>query len=715
MKRILLILHVTIYSCIYTYAQEPPFQRFYFIAGTYYPIKGLAYHQQNNKFYSTGIKRGSSGMQRQMIVSAFKTNMNDLWVNWFQAHSSPFAEGMSICIGKDELLYGTGFNSGPNTIGGNDIAVFKYDTSGSYSPGLLWTTYIGSNKQDRAFAIKVDSKGNLLVGGFLTNSDNSKSSILFKLSQDGTTVKWARLLGNGNGYNSDAIYDLELDEEDNVYFVSEIKNAKKLRIGKFDSTGIAEWIRVIEDTNINAITCNSIALKQEGDIYIAGNIEVQGNHGHKNAFMASFSNQGALNYFQVYENNANEIINDIHLKSNGEIILAGSSNDDDYMNIGTDALAICIQEDEASYSNNTIKCSHLYEAFYNDAFTQIIEKPSGQVMFVGETDGKTPVGSFTVNQAYIVQIDSNGNSFEDESASECYKTQQDFVQELTVDNDFIPAIVNEDSIEYYTPTVISAPTTVEYFSNPQTAKYCPVTKNNFDYTVDCSSLEITFEDISSSGTKSWSWDFGDTTTLLDVSNDPNPQYTYPTPGEYVVKLTTIDYFDDTTTTQKIITVYNSIASDIIVDTLIDGTLYRLQENTEVANYYWTNNGDSIHDFSFFDLDITINGNNEVCLIVDYFGCSSEKCVELNMATSIFEPNIELSVYPNPFTDKLKIEIPSLQGIELSIQNKLGQTVWYDNIQNSSYIEVSTSSLSSGIYYLSMKGNDFEAVNKIFKK
>ncbi len=54
----------------------------------------------------------------------------------------------------------------------------------------------------------------------------------------------------------------------------------------------------------------------------------------------------------------------------------------------------------------------------------------------------------------------------------------------------------------------------------------------------CNSNTISFSNLGGSSGSNWLWNFGDPTTNGDISTLNNPTYTYPSPGNYIVTLTT---------------------------------------------------------------------------------------------------------------------------------------------------------------------------------
>lgn len=55
--------------------------------------------------------------------------------------------------------------------------------------------------------------------------------------------------------------------------------------------------------------------------------------------------------------------------------------------------------------------------------------------------------------------------------------------------------------------------------------------------ITCDGFNLSFSNLTNNGVTSYLWDFGDPTTTADVSTSPNPSYTYPDTGVYIVKLT----------------------------------------------------------------------------------------------------------------------------------------------------------------------------------
>jgi gliding motility-associated-like protein len=94
---------------------------------------------------------------------------------------------------------------------------------------------------------------------------------------------------------------------------------------------------------------------------------------------------------------------------------------------------------------------------------------------------------------------------------------------------------------------------------------------DFDYTTDCKTLEVQFQNGSSGGTH-YFWDFGDTPPT-DTSSAVNPTYVYSAPGNYTVTLNSAD--GCTVDTSFVIT------SNALTDTLGNTTVSCFKDSVEL--------------------------------------------------------------------------------------------------------------------------------------
>ncbi|MEM9857463.1 MAG: T9SS type A sorting domain-containing protein [Bacteroidota bacterium] len=88
-------------------------------------------------------------------------------------------------------------------------------------------------------------------------------------------------------------------------------------------------------------------------------------------------------------------------------------------------------------------------------------------------------------------------------------------------------------------------------------------------------------------------------------------------------------------------------------------------------------------------------------LMDYSPCGLPDIIIDNTEDLILEA---VSIYPNPTTDRLTVDIPSsnqLKGLDFEVVNVLGQTVLSQRLSAQHTLELDVSALDSGVYYLNM--------------
>jgi hypothetical protein len=183
-----------------------------------------------------------------ILFSAFMCNMVKAQPGSVSAHIVSYIDNTSLSVRdvhtdcKGDIVYvgGTGssaFAISPNTIstsynGGNsDVFIVKIDSTGL----PVWSTLLGGNLYDRAYAIEIDSAGFIYVAGragtglstttcaLQTNfaGDNNANSaygiqdgFITKITPDGSTVVWCTYIGcDGRGF----VRDIDLDSQGNIW------------------------------------------------------------------------------------------------------------------------------------------------------------------------------------------------------------------------------------------------------------------------------------------------------------------------------------------------------------------------------------------------------------------------------------------------------------------------------------------------------------------
>ena len=100
--------------------------------------------------------------------------------------------------------------------------------------------------------------------------------------------------------------------------------------------------------------------------------------------------------------------------------------------------------------------------------------------------------------------------------------------------------------------------------------------------------------------------------------------------------------------------------------------------------------------------------------------ANEEMVNVPENHDAINPVTTTRIYPNPVVDQMTIEVNAAQASEMSISvyNLMGQKVMDKNVSINTGINtptLNTSSLSSGVYFVTVKANCFENTMKFVVK
>jgi len=132
--------------------------------------------------------------------------------------------------------------------------------------------------------------------------------------------------------------------------------------------------------------------------------------------------------------------------------------------------------------------------------------------------------------------------------------------------------------------------------------------------------------------------------------------------------------------------------------------------TSGIQYIWTTGeGDSlITDYPFISLPISESGNFNICLTIVYSCGTSSTCENFNVLNiNENSPAIQLSVYPNPTSNHVNLEITGIhnQRLTANIYNLQGQLVLGKQIDSERINSISTGNLNDGLYLLQVLTQD----------
>ncbi|MDB4303182.1 PKD domain-containing protein [Desulfosarcina sp.] len=253
----------------------------------------------------------------------------------------------------------------------------------------------------------------------------------------------------------------------------------------------------------------------------------------------------------------------------------------------------------------------------------------------------------------------------------------------------------------------------------------------------CSGESVEFLDISSGSINSWQWTFegGEPET----SNLQYPEVTYNTPGIYDVSLVISDGVNsDTINKQNYIVVYaypdspaTPNGADEVCTNETDYTEYITAGGSFIDSYVWKllpeEAGLVSGDGTIGTVEWTENWEGTATLKVrginnncgegefsDAFEILCEICTGIKSQASISD----IHIFPNPTTGELFLESKAgLKNTILTIINPLNQIVYNKQVDftNQPLLKINLEGKAEGVYYLHLKSDKKERIEKIILK
>jgi len=328
----------------------------------------------DDNVFIAGIFRDSLYLNSDLIlegsadkISSFVLKLSGigdvLWVKKFDSDIGVAVKSAAISgIGEIAVAgsFGGNANFGENfsatSNGGDDIFILKMNAA---TGETIFLKQIGSSEHEYANQLAIDPQGNILVTGEFRNAldfDPGSSVSLFntkgltdifllKLSSAGT-YQWAKTFGGtgldfGHSVTTDAQRNVIITGRfsDSISFSDSLtqllsKGGTDIFIAKVDESGATLWANSYGDSANDQ--GNQVIVNNTGVIFLAGlfrgkvdfdpsfafnnNSESKGG---ADAFIAVYNQDGTYNDHLSFGGIANEQMNDIALKSNGELISTG--------------------------------------------------------------------------------------------------------------------------------------------------------------------------------------------------------------------------------------------------------------------------------------------------------------------------------------------------------------------------------------------------------
>ncbi len=282
--------------------------------------------------YITGYTYGNFAVTKlgygDIYIAKYDTSGNQIWIKQFGSAGGDFVGGIAVDSAGDSYL--TGYTDGDlagTNLGGEDIFIAKYDTSGNQ----IWIKQFGSEDNEASNDIAVDSTGNIYITG-----TTSWDILIAKYDTFGNQI-WMKQFGSAN---PDYGYGIAVDSAGNSYVtgytfgdLSGAGNARRKDafIIKYDTFGNQIWVEqfgsAADDEGYG------IAVDSEGNSYVTGytKFDLAGPNsriGYKDIFIAKYDTFGNQIWIKQFGSANDDVGSDIAVDSVGNSYVTGYTRGD---------------------------------------------------------------------------------------------------------------------------------------------------------------------------------------------------------------------------------------------------------------------------------------------------------------------------------------------------------------------------------------------------
>ena len=208
------------------------------------------------------------------FVRKFDPSGATVWAKQFGGADEDEASAVAVDGSGNVYVGGYTFDLIPaSSQGQRDAFVRKLDSTGS----ALWTRQFGTSENDFVYAARVDSDGNLYVGGSTgallgSPSAGADDAFVRKFDKNGAAL-WTQQFGTPSG---DSCYAMGVDGSNNIYAVGSTRDVlagsnaggNDIFVRKLDSSGTVLWTKQIgTDADDTALGAVADAL---GNVFVVG-------------------------------------------------------------------------------------------------------------------------------------------------------------------------------------------------------------------------------------------------------------------------------------------------------------------------------------------------------------------------------------------------------------------------------------------------------------
>mgnify|MGYP001376632647 CR=1 FL=1 len=371
-----------------------------------------------------GIDGNSSSGKKDFFLIKYNSSGTKEWTKQEGSSGDDYAYG--VAVDSSDNIYVTGYTDkklhGNNNSGRHDMFLVKYNSSGTRQ----WTKLLGTNNNERAYAVATDSSGNIYVTGitwggldgstkpsycmgYATAKASQECTDIFLVKYNSSgTKQWVKQL-EGSSKSYDKSQGLAVDSSDNIYVAgftnggldgNTSSGKHDILLVKYNSSGSKQWLQQFGSSN------NDMGLEvnvdSKANIYVTGytegGLDGNTNSGERDIFLVKYNSSGTKQWTQQLGTPTFDEGNGVAVDSSDNIYVSGWTRGklDTYAG-GDDAIVIKYNSSGTKQWTRQFGApSFLEKSQYNSSsqMTTSTDKgigvavdSSGNIYVTGNTDG----------------------------------------------------------------------------------------------------------------------------------------------------------------------------------------------------------------------------------------------------------------------------------------------------------------------------------------